>query len=70
LTLTRTSAVGIVGLIILACMALARVLAWYVFRFGRRQLDEQSIGRHEAQPVIEESWLAASRFRRHLACVS
>ncbi len=26
---------GIVGLIILALMALARVLAWYVFRFGR-----------------------------------
>jgi hypothetical protein len=32
---------GIVGLIILALMALARVLAWYVFRFGRRQLDSQ-----------------------------
>lgn len=32
---------GIVGLIILALMALARVLAWYVFRFGRRQLDNQ-----------------------------
>lgn len=32
---------GIVGLIILGCMALARVLAWYVFRFGRRQLDYQ-----------------------------
>lgn len=32
---------GIVGLIILALMALARVLAWYVFRFGRRQLDAQ-----------------------------
>jgi hypothetical protein len=35
---------GIVGLILLACMALARVLAWYVFRFGRRQLDEQLRG--------------------------
>lgn len=35
---------GIVGLIILGCMALARVLAWYVFRFGRRQLDEQLDG--------------------------
>lgn len=35
---------GIVGLIILACMALARVLAWYVFKFGRRQLDEQLAG--------------------------
>ena len=32
---------GIVGLVILGCMALARVLAWYVLRFGRRQLDEQ-----------------------------
>ncbi|MCV7076278.1 hypothetical protein [Mycobacterium szulgai] len=35
---------GIVGLTILGCMALARVLAWYVFRFGRRQLDEQLDG--------------------------
>jgi hypothetical protein len=33
---------GIVGLIILALMALARLLAWYVFRFGRRQLAAQS----------------------------
>lgn len=32
---------GIVGLVILGCMALARVLAWYVFRFGRKQLDDQ-----------------------------
>lgn len=32
---------GIVGLVILACMALARVLAWYVFKFGRKQLDDQ-----------------------------
>lgn len=32
---------GIVGLIVIAAMALARVLAWYVFRFGRRQLDDQ-----------------------------
>ncbi|WP_231995783.1 hypothetical protein [Mycobacterium sp. 852002-51163_SCH5372311] len=32
---------GIVGMVLLACMALARVLAWYVFRFGRHQLDEQ-----------------------------
>ena len=30
---------GIVGLCIIAAMALARVLAWYVFRFGRRRLD-------------------------------
>jgi hypothetical protein len=26
---------GIVGLIILTLMAIARLLAWYVFRFGR-----------------------------------
>ena len=35
---------GVVGLTILALMALARVLAWYVFRFGRRQLDDQVAG--------------------------
>jgi len=35
-------AAGIAGLIILALMALARVLAWYVFRFGRNQLDSQA----------------------------
>ena len=33
---------GVVGLIVLAVMALSRVLAWYVFRFGRRQLDTQA----------------------------
>ena len=33
---------GIVGLIIIAVMALARVLAWYVFRFGRRRLESVS----------------------------
>lgn len=32
---------GIVGLIILGLMALARVLAWYVFRLGRKKLDSQ-----------------------------
>ncbi|WP_396926310.1 hypothetical protein [Mycolicibacterium sp.] len=32
---------GIVGLVILALMACARGLAWYVFRFGRKQLDDQ-----------------------------
>ncbi|WP_156686105.1 hypothetical protein [Mycobacterium sp. Marseille-P9652] len=37
-------ACGIVGLIIIACMALARLLAWYVFRFGRRELDAQLRG--------------------------
>lgn len=30
---------GIVGLVIIAVMAMARVLAWYVFRFGRSRLD-------------------------------
>lgn len=30
---------GIVGMVVIAAMALARVLAWYVFRFGRRRLD-------------------------------
>lgn len=35
---------GIVGLIILGCMALARVLAWYVFRLGRGQLDARLEG--------------------------
>jgi hypothetical protein len=33
---------GIVGLIILALMAVARLLSWYVFRFGRRELDAQA----------------------------
>jgi hypothetical protein len=32
-------AAGIVGLIILALMAVARLLSWYVFRFGRREID-------------------------------
>lgn len=32
---------GIVGLIVLALMAIARMLAWYVFRFGRAALDRQ-----------------------------
>ena len=33
---------GIVGLILLAMMALARLFAWYVFRFGRGQVDTQA----------------------------
>src|SRR4051794_40101629 len=33
---------GIVGLTIIAVMALARVLAWYVFRFGKRRLASVS----------------------------
>ena len=36
---------GIVGLIILALMAIARLLAWYVFRFGRGQLGNQADAR-------------------------
>ncbi|RZT26067.1 hypothetical protein EV589_1819 [Mycobacterium sp. BK558] len=32
---------GFVGLIVLALMAIARLLAWYVFRFGRSALDRQ-----------------------------
>lgn len=33
---------GIVGLIVLALMALARVLSWYVFRFGRAEVTEHA----------------------------
>jgi hypothetical protein len=33
---------GIVGLTILALMAFARILAWYVFRFGRPLVDDQA----------------------------
>jgi TRAP-type C4-dicarboxylate transport system permease large subunit len=33
---------GIAGLTILALMAVARLLAWYVVRFGRRQVDNQA----------------------------
>ncbi len=40
---------GIVGLVILALMALARLLAWYVLRFGRRQLDNQADARGMSQ---------------------
>ncbi len=49
---------GIVGLIITACMALARVLAWYVFRFGRRQLDRQlaQMGVSERRLGWEIAW--------------
>jgi hypothetical protein len=43
---------GIVGLIILALMALVRVLAWYVFRFGRRRLDAgDRVARGRAQVI-------------------
>jgi hypothetical protein len=40
---------GIVGLIILALMALARLLAWYVFRFGRKQVAHQAESRGVSQ---------------------
>jgi hypothetical protein len=42
---------GIVGLIIIAAMAFARVLAWYVFRFGRRRLE-----RVTARTAWEIAW--------------
>jgi len=35
-------AAGIAGLVIIALMAVARLLAWYVFRFGRSQLTTVS----------------------------
>lgn len=33
---------GTVGLCVLGGMALSRLLAWYVFRFGREELDDQA----------------------------
>jgi hypothetical protein len=49
---------GIVGLIILALMALARVLAWYVFRFGRRLVDDQAAEKGMSQRKLawEIAW--------------
>lgn len=49
---------GIVGLVILALMALARVLAWYVFRFGRGRLDDQIASRDMSQRKLgwEIAW--------------
>ncbi|WP_123025372.1 hypothetical protein [Mycolicibacterium stellerae] len=49
---------GIVGLIILALMALARVLAWYVFRFGRRQVDDRAVEKEMSQRKLawEIAW--------------
>lgn len=49
---------GIVGLIILALMAVARLLAWYVFRFGRRKLDSQADahGMSQARLGWEIAW--------------
>ena len=40
---------GVVGLVILGLMALARLLAWYVFRFGRKQVDNQAEARGMSQ---------------------
>ncbi|MBE1552541.1 hypothetical protein GGC64_006628 [Mycobacterium sp. OAS707] len=42
---------GIVGLIVIAAMAFARVLAWYVFRFGRSRLE-----RVTARTAWEVAW--------------
>ena len=42
-------AAGIVGLVILGLMALARLLAWYVFRFGRRRLGYQAAAQGMSQ---------------------
>ena len=47
---------GIIGLIIIACMALARVLAWYVFRFGRNKLDAQLGGLPISQRRLGWEW--------------
>ncbi|OBA94023.1 hypothetical protein A5662_19780, partial [Mycobacteriaceae bacterium 1482268.1] len=48
---------GIVGLVILALMAVARVLAWYIFRFGRIQLDSQaSAGMSQRRLSWEIAW--------------
>lgn len=51
-------ATGIVGLTIPALMALARVLAWYVFRFGRRQVDDQAAEKGMSQRKLawEIAW--------------
>jgi hypothetical protein len=49
---------GIVGMVILGLMALARVLAWYVFRFGRRKLDSalSTTGMSPARMGWEIAW--------------
>lgn len=49
---------GVVGLIILALMACARVLAWYVFRFGRNELDDQAAAEGMSQRKLgwEVAW--------------
>lgn len=48
---------GFVGLIVLALMAVARLLAWYVFRFGRGELDAQTAGAGMSQRTL--SWEVA-----------
>lgn len=35
---------GLAGMAIIAALAVARVLAWYVFRFGRKNLDRTTAG--------------------------
>ncbi|MHC9294245.1 hypothetical protein ACRCUN_17415 [Mycobacterium sp. LTG2003] len=47
---------GITGLGILALMALARVLAWYVFRFGRARLDTEVAGMSQRRLGWEIAW--------------
>ncbi len=49
---------GIVGMVIIALMALARGLAWYVFRFGRTKLDSglSATGMSPARLGWEIAW--------------
>ncbi|CRZ18224.1 hypothetical protein H7K19_04315 [Mycolicibacterium neworleansense] len=47
---------GIAGLVILALMALARVLAWYVFRFGRSALATEVEGMSSRRLSWEIAW--------------
>lgn len=49
---------GTVGLCVLGMMAVARLLTWYVFRLGRRQLAVQAQGMHmsEAKLSWEVAW--------------
>jgi len=49
---------GLVGLVVIAALALARVLAWYVFRFGRDKLDDDlsTTGHSPARIAWEIAW--------------
>lgn len=49
---------GLVGIVVIAVMALARVLAWYAFRFGRKKLDEatSTAGHSPARIGWEIAW--------------